>query len=218
MFVGKFAEEEDSDEKGVPSFWLTVLTSHPSIGSLVTEEDVPALNALTNVTCEYADDFKTFTLRFEFDENDYFTNKVLTKTYHVSPDLLDEKAPQLENVETTAIEWKASKNLTVTEIKKKQKAKSGRNKGQVRTVTRTEPKPSFFHYFDEQSEEKDEDEEEEEKEDEDQEGAIKLTLDEDYDVAHIIRTALIPEAIVWFTGEAAEDMDFLDYVSNNVGC
>jgi hypothetical protein len=49
----------------------------------------------------------------------------------LNPDILDE-TPSLEEIESDKIEWKAGKNLCVTEIKKKQKAKSGRNKGQVK--------------------------------------------------------------------------------------
>jgi hypothetical protein len=56
----------------------------------------------------------------------------LTKKYTVSPDLLDEKAPALTDTSCSEVEWKAGKNLTVTETVKKQKAKSGKNKGQVR--------------------------------------------------------------------------------------
>ena len=51
----------------------------------------------------------------------------------ISPDLLDDKAPALSESTGTDIDWKPSKNLCITEIKKKQKAKSGRNKGQVGT-------------------------------------------------------------------------------------
>ena len=30
---------------------------------------------------------------------------------------------------------------------------------------------------------------------------IKLTVEEDYDIGHCIRTAVIPESVLWFTGE-----------------
>lgn len=68
--------EEKSDIKGIPGFWLTCLTSHPAIGELVTEEDVPAIEHLTDVTCAYDDDFTSFTLTFHFSENEYFNNTV----------------------------------------------------------------------------------------------------------------------------------------------
>jgi len=126
------AEEEHSDIKGIPGFWLTILTSHPSIGELVTEEDIPALEHLTDVTVEYGARFEEFTLTFHFKENEFFSNATLKKRYEVSPDLLDEKAPALSGVDGSVIEWKAGKNLTVAETVKKQKAKNGKNKGQVR--------------------------------------------------------------------------------------
>jgi hypothetical protein len=196
-----------SEHAGIPSFWLTCLSSHPLIGELVTQEDVPALESLINITCDYDEGFTEFTLNFHFTANEFFTNTLLTKKYSVSPDLLDDKSPALMKIEGTVIEWKdVKKNLCLKEITKKQKAKSGRNKGQVRTVTRSVPKPSFFHYFDERSEGDEEEEEaEEQNQDEDQEGRIKLNLDEDYDIGHTIRTSLIPEAILWFTGEAEMD-------------
>ena len=129
---GEEEEEESADVKGIPGFWLTILTSHPSIGELVTEEDIPALEHLTDVTVTYGEAFEEFTLTFHFKENEFFSNKTLVKRYEVSPDLLDEKAPALSGVDGSVIEWKAGKNLTVAETVKKQKAKNGKNKGQVR--------------------------------------------------------------------------------------
>ena len=39
-----------------------------------------------------------------------------------------------------------------------------------------------------------------------------MTIEEDYDIGHAIRTAIIPESVFWFTGEAAdEDDEGLDY-------
>lgn len=73
---GEKGEEESSDIKGIPGFWLTILTSHPSIGELVTEEDIPVLEKLSNVTVEYGETFQTFTITFHFQENEFFTNKV----------------------------------------------------------------------------------------------------------------------------------------------
>lgn len=53
------------------------------------------MEAISNITCEYNEDYTSFTLAFFFDENPYFANNVLKKTYTVSPDLLDEKSPTL---------------------------------------------------------------------------------------------------------------------------
>jgi len=207
--------EEEEKVVGIPGFWLQCLQNHPNVGDLITDEDVTALESLKDIKCEYNDDMSGFKLIFEFAENEYFTNKELSKSYTVSPDLLDEKAPALTNVEGSTIEWKPSKNLCVSEVRKKQRAKSGRRAGQVRYVTSLADKPSFFHYFKEPNMTEDEDEEEEEEE---EEGARKkskskytLGIDEDYEIGHAIRTAIIPEAVLWFTGEAAgEDDEFED--------
>jgi len=203
---GKTVAFTEGEEKGVPSFWLTALSSHPAMGHLITQEDVPALEALVDITCAVDEEFKSFELSFHFAANEYFTNEVLTKKYFVDPDLLDDKAPALMKIDGCEISWKTSKNLCVKEITKKQKAKSGRNKGQVRTVTRSVPKESFFHYFDERADTGEEEEEEEpEHEEGDGIGQIKFTLDEDYDIGHSIRTSIIPEAILYFTGEVEMD-------------
>jgi nucleosome assembly protein 1-like 1 len=129
----------------------------------------------------------------------------LTKKYELT-DILDEKGPQLIDVTGTEIEWKEGKNLCVKEIKKKQKAKAGKNKGQIRQITKQVPTPSFFHYFAEPKSEDDDEEEKEENEEEDQQ--ITLNEEEDYEIAHAIRTCIIPDAVLWFTGEAREDEDF----------
>lgn len=149
----------------------------------------------------------------------------MNKKYVVSPDLLDDKAPALTDNKGDEIQWKPSMNLCAQEITKKQRAKSGKNKGQVgiylsqpsfshfregkayaefqvRTVKETVEKPSFFHYFSSPKTEEEEDEEEDDKE------PIKLSMEEDYDIGHAIRTSVIPEAVLWFTGEAVEDEDF----------
>eukprot|EP01039_Chlorochromonas_danica_P005945 gene5945-6547_t len=187
--------------KGVPEFWINVLSEHPEVGGLIAEEDIPALNALTDITVSYDEAFKTFTLSFHFQDNEHFTNAVLTKTYTVEPTLHDE-FPTLQDVQVSPIDWKVGKNLTMAEVQKKQKAKSGRNKGQVRTVTRTVPKPSFFNFFKVPGKGEDGEEEEEEEEQDQQFGArVKFNIDEDYDIAHIFRTSIIPEAVLYVLRE-----------------
>ena len=38
--------------------------------------DIPALDALNDIVCEYKKDYTAFVLQFHFDENEYFYNKV----------------------------------------------------------------------------------------------------------------------------------------------
>ncbi len=209
------AAEEEEPAKGIPEFWNTILAVHPAINEYIAEDDIPVLSKLTDISCSYAEDFTSFTLSFQFAENDYFSNSVLTKKYEVMPDLLDDQAPTLKNTEGCEIQWKAGKNLCEEEITKKQRAKSGRNKGQVRTITVKKPKRSFFHYFSPMTNqveaEEDEDDEEGGKghdEPVDKDGnPVKIDPESDYDIGHVIRTSLIPQAINWFTGEAALEYD-----------
>lgn len=200
------ATAEETETKGIPSFWLQVLGNNPVTGELITEDDIPALTCLEDIKCEYNETYTTFTLCFEFRENEYFSNTVFKKSYTLSPDCLDDKSPSLIDASSTPIEWKEGKNLLVKEIKKKQKAKSGKNKGQVRTIVKQIPRPSFFHYFSQPKSEEDEEENEDGAEEEEE--RITLTEEEDFDVAHTIRTYILPDAILWYTGEAREDDDF----------
>lgn len=69
-------EEAAEESKGIPGFWLACLLNHPAIGELITEEDVPAMEALADIKCEYSEDYTSFTLTFCFKPNDYFNNAV----------------------------------------------------------------------------------------------------------------------------------------------
>lgn len=203
-------EEEEEEGKGVEGFWLQCIQNHPHLGGMLAEADYEVLEKLNNITCEYNENWSGFTLNFHFDENDFFTNSVLTKKYVVEPDLLDDVSPALSEIDGCDINWKPKKNITVKEIQKKQKAKSGKHKGQTRVVTSTEPQHSFFNWFKDPTEHG-EDGEDDEDEEEGGEGKISFSFDEDYEAAHAFRTELIPSAIFWFTGEAAGDDDDDDF-------
>jgi hypothetical protein len=45
-------------------------------GGYITEEDIPALNALADIQCIYNENMASFTLVFHFNENAYFSDKV----------------------------------------------------------------------------------------------------------------------------------------------
>jgi hypothetical protein len=65
---------------GIPGFWLQCLGSHPVTTDLIYQEDIPALEALTCITVDHDEIFSSFTLTFTFKENEFFTNKTLTKS------------------------------------------------------------------------------------------------------------------------------------------
>merc|ERR1719498_840560 len=125
------------------------------------------------------------------------------------PDFLDIDSPSLESATGTEIDWKPGKNLCVKEIQKKQKAKSGKRKGEVRTITTREDAPSFFNFFKDPKEVNDDEDQEED--DDDEKISTHLDAEEDYEISHAIRVSLIPESIMWYTGENAEEEDEEDY-------
>eukprot|EP00522_Entomoneis_paludosa_P003328 CAMPEP_0172471326 /NCGR_PEP_ID=MMETSP1065-20121228/67760_1 /TAXON_ID=265537 /ORGANISM="Amphiprora paludosa, Strain CCMP125" /LENGTH=361 /DNA_ID=CAMNT_0013229421 /DNA_START=963 /DNA_END=2048 /DNA_ORIENTATION=- len=197
--------DPDVDEvlKGIPHFWVTCISNHETAGEIVTEQDVDCLESLQDVICEDDPDGKGFTLSFVFGPNDYFHDKVLTKRYEV-PNLLLSDEPLIKSVEGSAIQWKDEEEhcLTHRQIQKKQRGK-GKKAGQVRTVTKTEKKESFFHWFDapkmpNNSQVENMDEEEVEQ--------IEELFSDDFEIAQAFRSELIPNAVVWYTGEASEQL------------
>jgi nucleosome assembly protein 1-like 1 len=120
---GEIEGQVEGEEKGIPGFWLQCLGNHPSCGDFITEDDVSALEALTDLQCVYDESYSSFTLTFTFAENDYFTNETLTKKYTVEPDLLSDASPALVGNVGSEIDWKEGKSLLFTVIKKKTKVK-----------------------------------------------------------------------------------------------
>lgn len=82
-------------EEGLSNLLFSPKLFTDYLSTYVVISDIPAMEAITNITCENNEDYTSFTLSFFFAENPYFTNTVLKKTYTVSPDLLDEKSPAL---------------------------------------------------------------------------------------------------------------------------
>ncbi|KAJ2759277.1 histone chaperone, partial [Coemansia nantahalensis] len=79
--AGAEAEAEGDAEQGIPEFWLTALRNHPQLAELITERDEDAIKKLRDIRLVYLTDERGFKLEFEFAENPYFTNALLTKTY-----------------------------------------------------------------------------------------------------------------------------------------
>ena len=79
---------------------------------------------------------------------------------------------------------------------------------QIRFITKLEAKQSFFHFFsDPHLDDGEDDEDDEEGGKSGGEHEFQLSIDEDYEAGHAFRAEIIPDAILWFTGEALDDMD-----------
>ncbi|KAF2205803.1 NAP-domain-containing protein [Delitschia confertaspora ATCC 74209] len=207
--VGETKDEEDDDEeekneeevnkepgtdiKGIPEFWLSAMKNQISLAEMITDRDEGALKHLTDIRMEYLDQ-PGFRLIFEFEENEYFTNKTLTKTYFYREENGYFGDFIYDHAEGCEIDWKTGKNLTVRIESKKQRNK---NTKQTRVVKKTVPTQSFFSFFSPPEPPADE-------EDEDVDEDIEARLELDYQLGEDIKEKLIPRAIDWFTGEALQ--------------
>lgn len=192
--------EEDQDIKGIPEFWLTLLKNHPQITETITEEDEDALKHLVDVRMSYMEQ-PGFKLDFEFSENDYFKNKVLSKTYYYQDHAYGGDFVY-DHAEGCQVEWKEGKDLTVTVETKKQRHK-GTNK--TRVVKRTVPSNSFFYFFSPPTIP----DAEEEIDEEEAEG-LDAKLEADYEMGEEFKDKIIPHAVDYFTGKALQYGDYDD--------
>jgi nucleosome assembly protein 1-like 1 len=135
--AGKEDEEEDeenndAEEKkeaegeamaGIPEFWLSAMKNQISLAEMITERDEEALKQLTDIRMEYLDQ-PGFRLIFEFAENEFFTNKTISKTYYYKDESGYGGDFIYDHAEGSKIDWKAEKDLTLRLESKKQRNKS----------------------------------------------------------------------------------------------
>lgn len=199
----KNGESESSTAvTGLPRFWLTIFQNVSQFADMVEDHDVPILEHLEDITVELTKEPMGFQLFFNFSPNEYFRNKVLTKTYEMRVQV-DPKDPfAFEGTEFSKsvgckIDWKDGKDVTVREIKKKQKHKST---GAIRMTNKLVPNPSFFDFFSPPKVDQ-----EEEEASGDPEVQEKLTVD--FELGSFLKERIIPRAVLYYTGEALESDD-----------
>ncbi|KAL1218343.1 Nucleosome assembly protein 1,2 [Cardamine amara subsp. amara] len=187
-------EHKGTEEKGVPDFWLIALKNNEITAEEITERDEGALKYLKDIKWSRVEEPKGFKLEFLFDQNPYFKNTVLSKTYH----MIDEDEPILEKAIGTEIEWFPGKCLTQKILKKKPK-KGSKN---TKPITKTEDCESFFNFFSPpQVPEDDEDLDDEMADD------LQGQMEHDYDIGSTIKEKIISHAVSWFTGESVDPDD-----------
>ena len=108
---------------GIPEFWLSAMKNQISLAEMITDRDEAALKHLVDIRMEYLDK-PGFRLIFEFSENDFFTNKTITKTYFYQTESGYGGDFIYDHAEGDKIDWKAGKDLTVRTESKKQRNKS----------------------------------------------------------------------------------------------
>jgi len=189
--------EKDEKVNGIPEFWLSAMKNQVSLAEMITDRDEDALKSLTDIRMEYLDK-PGFRLIFEFAENDFFTNKLITKTYFYQNESGYGGDFIYDHAEGDNIDWKAGQDLTVRVEQKKQRNK---NTKQTRIVKKTVPTESFFNFFSPPKAPTEDDD--------DAASDIEERLELDYQLGEDIKEKLIPRAIDWFTGEALafEELD-----------
>ena len=202
------ATEAEEDMVGIPEFWLSAMKNQVSLAELITDRDEPALKLLTDIRMEYLEK-PGFRLIFEFAENEFFSNKTISKTYFYQEESGYGGEFIYDHAEGDKIDWRPGKDLTVRVESKKQRNKSKAinpqshylsdtpsDTKQTRVVKKTVPTESFFNFFDPPKA----------PEEEGQEATsdIEERLELDYQLGEDIKEKLIPRAIDWFTGEALQ--------------
>ena len=108
---------------GIPEFWLSAMKNQVSLAELITDRDEPALKLLTDIRMEYLEK-PGFRLIFEFADNDFFSNKTITKTYFYQEESGYGGEFIYDHAEGDKIDWKTGRDLTVRVESKKQRNKS----------------------------------------------------------------------------------------------
>jgi len=187
-------------EASLPFFWRHVL-QHSLIGELIEEHDEPVLDSLQDMTIEPNEDLDTgYKVHFYFAENEFFTNKVLTKTYQLERTSKWDPDLEAKKIDSTKVDWKKGKDVTLRE---KTKGK-GKKKKTVRV-----PQQSFFRFFYPLSEdgEMPPTVEDEDEDDEEEEPDMDDLIQEDYMTAQTLKMLIVPHAVRHYTGEACEEED-----------
>jgi nucleosome assembly protein 1-like 1 len=129
--VGEQVDEDEEDDEEKPEQELNKdegkdvkgMKNQISLAEMITDRDEAALKHLTDVRMEYLDR-PGFRLIFEFEENEFFTNKTITKTYFYQEENGYGGDFIYDHAEGDKVEWKTGKDLTVRVESKKQRNKS----------------------------------------------------------------------------------------------
>ena len=227
--------EKPQVKKSLPRFWLDSLKATKMLSDMIFDHDEPALEHLTDIRCRIHEQKPYgYTIEFHFSENEFFTNKVLTKTYELICEK-DENRPfllasgQLYKCIGCNIDWKKDKNLNFKITKVKQKNKKTKT---TRMVTKEEDQETFFSLFDTPNEdglkpsirkllEKSGDKmdlkksvNEDEEEDDEVDDELDRIYEMEFDVCRFLKDTFIPKAILYYTGELVDedyDDDFDEY-------
>ena len=187
--------------RGIPCFWLNVLRNCSAVGPAIQVEDAIALASLLDIRCiptnssADGEESRGFSIQFLFDQNEYFTNDVLEKSFYFSSDVDEFCEENFLYAKGTPIEWKEGKCLTSKKITKSQRNKKT---GATRNVTEVVEVPSFFSFF--KTIEGPSQEDDASQMDSEDFEMFEQQIYEEYYVGELLRTRIIPYAFDWFCG------------------
>ncbi|KAJ5353276.1 hypothetical protein N7452_002250 [Penicillium brevicompactum] len=202
--AGKEDEEEEEETKevkkeegetmtGIPEFWLSAMKNQISLAEMITERDEDALKHLTDIRMEYLDR-PGFRLIFEFSENEFFTNKTISKSYFYKDENGYGGDFIYDHAEGSQIDWKEDQDLTLRLESKKQRNKS-KHQADPRCQDQRAHRILLQLLLSPTAPTDDDDS---------VASDIEERLELDYQLGEDIKEKLIPRAIDWFTGEALQ--------------
>jgi nucleosome assembly protein 1-like 1 len=165
---------------------------------LVKEKDEEILQHVRHIETERSTSPKALTVKFHFNENEFFDNKELSLKVVYKGD-----NDMVEKIEGTTIDWKEGKDPTKKKVKKKQKHKKT---NETRTIVKTVEAESFFNVFNNRVAP------EEGAVDSEEENELHDKIDEAMNLAEDIADVLIPDALEYYLGlnEDFDDADMMD--------
>lgn len=165
--------------KGVSDFWPRVLESNGNTNKQISDKDRPIIGYCNNVETTLHTEDQGFSLKMNFENNQYFEGNELKVSFY------QKKPNQCEKIEGTTIAWKAGCDPTHMKKTKKKKGKK---------ITTNEKVDSFFDIFESHvAEEGDKPEE-----DDDDESAEKM--DRALELANQIKDQCVPLALELYLG------------------
>ncbi|XP_015785010.1 protein SET [Tetranychus urticae] len=133
-----FIEERDELIKKIPDFWVQSFINHPTLTTILDEEDEKCLHHLKKIEVEEFDDAKSgFRIKFHFDDNPYFENKVLIKEFHQGSGG-GEPAPTSTPINWKNTEWAERLREQAVNRSKNDKSRKRKSSG---------PSQTFFSWY-----------------------------------------------------------------------
>lgn len=79
-----FFEKRNELIKNIPNFWVNAFTNHPTLTTILEEEEEECLHYLGKLEVEEFEDIKSgYKIIFYFNKNPYFKNTTLVKEFHL---------------------------------------------------------------------------------------------------------------------------------------